>query len=252
MAKFYEAHRSGNEGFMIAKDRRQYFPPHFHQNIEIFVCLSGSQEITIDGKTFVAEENSVVFIDSFIVHSYGKSEGGKNAVVIIPYYALDKFNAFRKGKILGVFHIKSEGLAKKIMTIIDEDLTEKSSEYTRYSAFNSITSSIIKEFGLMDGEVKSEDELINKILSFIAENFKTNITLKSVSKALGYAEGHISRIFHEYVDEGFCKYVNGLRLEFVERERKITDKKLNELIFDAGFNSIQTYYRAKKENSKYQ
>lgn len=247
MSKFYEAHRSGNDGFMIEKNRSQYFPPHFHQNVEIFVCISGKQELTVDGKTFIAEENSVVFIDSLVVHSYGKGEKGENAVVIIPYYALEKFNAFRQNKVLGAVHVKDKSLAQKIIKIIDEDLTENSSEYTRYCAFNAITSSIVKVFGLTDGEVKSESELINKILFYIGENFRTDITLKSVSKALGYAEGHISRIFHEYVDEGFCKYVNGLRLEYVFRERKYGAKKLNELIFDAGFNSIQTYYRAKKE-----
>ena len=101
MAKFYEAHRSGNDGFMIAKDRRQYFPPHFHQNVEIFVCLSGSQEITIDGKTFVAEENSVVFIDSFMVRLFSSSAIRNPNTEIIRAVVFKNHGIVRTGMLVG-------------------------------------------------------------------------------------------------------------------------------------------------------
>lgn len=45
---------------------------------------------------------------------------------------------------------------------------------------------------------------------------------------------------------GISKYVNNLRLEYVEMNKKLSDKTLNELIFEAGFNSERTYFRAKK------
>jgi mannose-6-phosphate isomerase-like protein (cupin superfamily) len=76
MSKFYESHRSGKDGIYVAKREYNRFPSHFHQNVEIFVLLSGKQEIVVDGISFTAESGSVVFIDNFSVHSYGDSQKG--------------------------------------------------------------------------------------------------------------------------------------------------------------------------------
>lgn len=247
MSKFYEPHRSGKDGFMLSARDNYSFPSHFHQNVEIFVSLSGKQEITVDGVSFTAEGGSIVFIDSFSIHSYGDGEKGDTSVLIIPYDTLAEFNRSRSGKILKTTHVKNLALAKEIMRIIKEFLVCESSEYEKYSALNMITALIVKEIGLINGERNVENELINRILAYVSEHFKEKLTLKSVARALGYAEGHISRVFHKYVNEGFPKYVNGLRLDYVEKNLKKQDKNVTELIFEAGFSSFQTYYRSKKE-----
>ncbi len=250
MSKFYESHRSGKDGIYVANRGYNRFPSHFHQNVEIFVLLSGKQEIVVDGISFTAESGSVVFIDNFSVHSYGDSQKGENVVLIIPYNMLSEFNRIRKGKKLARVHLINLDLAKAIMKIVNDFLIEDVGEFERFSAFNMITALIVKEFGLISEEKKIEDELINRILAYVNEHYREKLTLKSLSRSLGYAEGHISRVFHKYVKEGFPAYVNGLRLDYVQEQLKFGDKNVTELIFEAGFSSLQTYYRCKKELSQ--
>ena len=88
--------------------------------------------------------------------------------------------------------------------------------------------------------------LLREILSYLQEHFKEPLTRTNVARALGYTESHISRVFHSYVGKGLSQYVNELRLQYIERRRRHGDTRpLTELIFEAGFGSQQTYYRAK-------
>ncbi|MBQ3219170.1 MAG: helix-turn-helix domain-containing protein, partial [Clostridia bacterium] len=67
---------------------------------------------------------------------------------------------------------------------------------------------------------------------------------------LGYSDAHISRIFSLYVKKSLPDYVNELRFKEVNRLIENTNGKITDLIFDAGFNSIQTYYRVKSKLTK--
>ncbi|MBQ9756325.1 MAG: helix-turn-helix domain-containing protein, partial [Clostridia bacterium] len=83
------------------------------------------------------------------------------------------------------------------------------------------------------------------------DNFRSEITLSGLAKEFGYSVEHVSRVFHKYLKTGIPEYVNGLRLNCVEQLVKAhPEKKITEIIFDSGFNSIQSYYRNKaRKNS---
>ena len=246
MLNFYEGHRSGNSGFMVSTKGSLTFPPHFHQNVEILIMLEGSQQITVGGNSFIAKSGSVVVIDNYVVHSYGEGETKEYYALILPYDKVEEFNRLRRDMVLKQIHVEESDFALSIAQIIREHLNEKATEYQRDCAVNLIMALILKKCGLTQGERGSENGLIHKILSFSQEHFKENISLKSVAKELGYAEGYLSRVFHHYFKESYPRYVNGLRLNYIERELQKKEKNVTELIFEAGFNSFQTYYRAKQ------
>lgn len=250
MKTFFEEYRSGKLGFMVNTVADEYFPSHFHQNIEIFVCLSGSQEIMVDGEKFTATGGDIIVIDGYKVHSYGESKSGNQRVIIIPHDYLSEFNKLREGKIFAKKIISNKNLAQKIVSVIDETLFNNPTDYQIFASVNMIISLILKESPLIIGESASEQELINKILLYVENNFKENISLKSVAKSLGYAEGHLSRVFHRYVKTSFPRYVNQRRLDFVEQNILKKNQPLSNLIYEAGFNSFQTYYRSKNLQNK--
>ena len=99
MINCYEEHRSGENSFFLEKNGDLAFPPHFHQNIEIAIILSGSQPITVNGEFFIAKAGSVVVVDNFAVHSYGECKSKENYLLILPNGALGEFNRLRNGKV---------------------------------------------------------------------------------------------------------------------------------------------------------
>jgi AraC-like DNA-binding protein len=243
----YEQNRSGNSGFEVRKNNDLTFEPHFHQNIEIAVILSGSSEVMVNGESFTVQAGSVVVVDNFLVHSYSNGAPQENNLFILPYDMLGEFNRIRKGKVFKKVHITDLQFAKRLSLIADDYLSKESSEYKKLSAINLIMALIVERFELVEGVSGSESGLIHKILTLTQEKFKESISLKTLSKELGYAEGHLSRVFHQYFKESFPHYVNGLRLSYIEKEGKKGEKSITELIFEAGFNSFQTYYRYKKQ-----
>ena len=102
-------------------------------------------------------------------------------------------------------------------------------------------------------ESRSGDDrvLMRHILIYIQENYRQNLTRASIARALGYTEAHISRVFHRYLQIGISEYINNLRLAYIARLRADGDKRpTGELIFEAGFGSQQTYYRAKARQNQ--
>jgi AraC-like DNA-binding protein len=100
---------------------------------------------------------------------------------------------------------------------------------------------------------KSRDEvaLVRKMLLYMQQHFTENLSRAVLARALGYAEAHLSRVFHRYVQTGISEYINGLRLGYIDG--KIADGydgTMTELIYEAGFNSQQTYYRVRKKAKK--
>ncbi len=243
---YYEYYRSGKEGFDLTSGDIEY-RAHFHQNIEICVLISGERHISIGERQILAKAPSVIFVDSFVVHSYGKGEGNHYAFVI-PNEMLAEFNQMRRARIFAEEYIQSEELVQDFVKIQNDYLQNKAydGDYHLFVAANLILLHILKYVPLVESREENDSDLINRILTYIQHSYRENITLKSVARELGYAEGHLSRVFHQYVNESFPSYVNRLRLEYV-KNRLDSGENITNLIFDAGFRNAQTYYRAKKQ-----
>ena len=92
---------------------------------------------------------------------------------------------------------------------------------------------------------------MRRVLSYIQENFRGDVSRKRISSELGYSPEHISRVFHTYLGKGLSEYVNELRLSYIDSLIEDGDaRSITELIYDAGFGSQQTYYRERKKAEK--
>ena len=101
--------------------------------------------------------------------------------------------------------------------------------------------------GLEFSETKiwNQTVLMREVLTYIQNNFKEDCSATKLAAQFGYSKEHLSRIFNKYVDKTIPEYINDLRMSFFEGN-KAKSKNLNELIFESGFKSVQTYYRWKK------
>ncbi len=242
---YYEYFRKRE--FHMTKESIDY-PLHFHSNIELCVVLSGYRDLTVGKRKIRAVAPSVTVIDSFSVHSYGMGEG-EHCTMIFPCEMVAEFNKMRNGKSFSDVYVENEALANHVMYIVDNFLEGEYRFYQRSCAANMIMSLIIKYLPLVEGVITSDRDLINRILAYTQENYKENISLESAAATLGYAREHLSRVFHKYVNENYPSYVNRLRYEHVCNHEG-NGENLMKLIFDAGFQSVQTYYRAKRQFSR--
>lgn len=244
---YYEKTRDDDNRILIQRSRDHTYPAHFHTHLEVFLLKSGEYTLTLDGKSERIQGGDIAVIDSFAVHAYQRiEEGADDCVVIIPFDRLHGFWKNHRADCIEnpVFHNKE--LCEELLELIDRYLVDTTAQ-TKDAGAQLLLARLLEHLRFSPSRGGGERLLLREILSYIQEHFKEPLTRTDIAHALGYTESHISRVFHAYVGKGLSPYVNDLRLQYIEHQRQNGDTRpLTELIFEAGFGSQQTYYRAKK------
>lgn len=248
MKSFYEKYREDNGELIVFKRDNRAYPAHFHKNLEIFILLRGRFELLINEKRYEMTDGQIAVIDSYDVHAYGfGSEDSESLVLLIPYEYLQAFNAERRNLKIANPIFKDGALASEILKIADEYLADGREERIRIAGVGLVLALLYGKLSFTEDKNPNEVGLIRQILAYLQEHFKEDVSRFKLAKELGYTETHVSRVFHRYLKTGISEYVNGLRLAYVEKQRRFGDRRTTvELLYEAGFKSQQTYYRAKK------
>ena len=250
MKSFYEKSRDDDRA-LVVHSASKGFPAHYHRNLEIAIVLSGEQKILINDKWVTLTNGCLTLIDSYDIHTYEKFLGSDDGelVVIIPYEYMGEFNERRKHLQPISAVIIDKKLCESLAQIVREFMIDNQPEYIRKSGTALFLSVLYEGTEWTVSKTRDEASLARKILSYIYENYRKEISRTSIARALGYTEAHISRVFSKYLKTGISAYVNGLRLNYIEEQLRAGDeRKIVELIYDAGFKSQQTYYRVKNKN----
>lgn len=249
MKGFYERHMEELKTVRVNKGKNFLFPPHFHQSLEIFFVRKGEYVLSKNGERFLAKQGAIVFFDSFDVHSYDEEEeNGEGTVLILPPSYLDSFSAWRGKKRIENPVLYDEALFEKLLKITDE-LFDYPNESVKKASAELFLAFLEEKLSLSEPNKRKDYSLFRQILDYAQRHFQEDINLSAVANALGYTPTYVSRIFHKFAKVGFPEYVNGLRLDFIERNLP-TGKQISDLVFEAGFKSAQTYYRQKNNAEK--
>lgn len=246
MNSYYEKHREDSEEILIRRNDAPEYPAHFHANVEIFIVKKGGGELILDGKRQKVSQGTVAVIGSYQVHEYCRMQAGETdcCILVVPISLVRYKGGEKEG--FGSSLVKDERLCDRLLSIVDEYLLAPNGEEVRRLAVALLWSVLAQKLDLTQEKTQGESALIRQILAFIQENYTGEVTRKKIAKTLGYTEGHISHVFHKYLKVGISEYVNKLRLAHVERGKKASEKcKITELVYEAGFSSLQTYYRVK-------
>lgn len=252
MNSFYEHNQDTQKSLYLTKGKFFIYPAHFHHKVELFILKKGNVDITCNGKVFKLNDGCIAFFNSYDVHSYDVQLYPADAFcLIIPPELAVRFLERSKGKILKNHVIEDVALCNEIYSLTQTYIENQTSEYVKFNCIELILSLLESRFEF--SSVNNYDDtttLVQKILIYINDNFKGDVSLKTISKKLGYSNAHISRAFGRYLKKSIPDYVNELRLKEVKRLTSESDTNVTELIFQAGFKSLQTYYRFKKQKEK--
>lgn len=248
MNGFYEKHRDELIITHLKRCGSHLFPSHFHQNAEIYILKSGEYRISVNGEEHRLTSGSILLIDSFDIHEYPDDRLCDDCVLIIPYHLMARFNSLRGNRRPTSPVITSAELVDRIIYIIDTFLKGNDSVAVCDDATALILSLLYEAMEFEGRDDKSEASLIRSILFYIQDNYRTDITRDAIARALGYTPEHISRVFKKHLARGLNDYINSLRLAYIEyRQTEADPPSITDLIYEAGFGSEQTYYRAKRK-----
>lgn len=224
--------------------------PHFHSSWEFIFVAEGRLNVLLDGEEFCVGEGDVLFIPGFVVHRTGEKE--KNRCFSFVFGANYK-RAFEEefGKKQFDYILKSKGSeTREIFSFVEKRVKEfdSLSLCERYGLIYTFLGAFARLYPLKDGENNRSEKIIVNLLRYLDTHYTENVSVDCVAQKFGYSKNYLSALFNKYTRMRFSDYLNRLRVnEAVRLIEKNGSIGVTEAALDSGFNSLNTFYRAKKK-----
>ena len=98
---------------------------------------------------------------------------------------------------------------------------------------------------------KKSERRINDICLFIQKHFNTAISIKQLAEQLYLTESNFCKFFKKSTGKTFSDYLNELRINEASRLLIQTDKSINQISFECGYETLSYFNRVflKKKNT---
>lgn len=216
---------------------------HFHSQIELYFVDDGEMEAVINNCRRILKKGEMSVALSFDAHAYRTPLKSKSSVLIIPPYLCEEFITAINHKKATYPFITDAETVKKIKSYYKKIAEGGLNEVELKGYIYVILGTVMEHIDFSFKGTETEPELASKLLLYINENYKSDISLTSLSTVFGYSESHISRYFKTCFNIGVSEYLNIIRLK--NALSLLSEKKYNITFcaMESGFNSMRTFYR---------
>ena len=219
------------------------FESHFHKNIEFVYVEDWEIQITVNGTVSDAVRGQFAIVMPYHMHSFKTHINSKTVVGVFSNDFVSKFISDMRHKTPDrfVFDAKSSladafcGIESLNIFCTMGTLYSLCGEFTANASFSECPS--------------TNDVTLNRIMMYIAENLKSDITLSSLADKLGYDKHYLSRLFNAGTGTNFRSFINMCRTEIAREMLESTTKSITEIAFECGFSGIRTFNRSFKQYS---
>ena len=225
------------------------FPPHMHSFIEFFYVLEGEVSVKVGRAERLMKEGDCVLIFPNQVHSYTTATDNRGFIILFSQTFTGIFlQMFYKYRPENPFLTADQVPAD--IRLAAEKMLNPSNRFNRpvSSAWlQVILANIMPLYTLVESPNAPENETIFRVMQYIVENYRSPLTLKTVSRALRISEYYLSHLISENLHMNFREYVNGLRLDYAIQLIQSTRLPLTHIWTEAGFESQTTFNRVFKQ-----
>ena len=243
---FHQAHNSLSENnFNFNTYHNEIWEPHFHKNFELVYVMNGTLSCTVNGKSDNVKSGQYALCLPYEIHSY-KPLG--DTVYWVGVFSEDFVHAFAKQlnhKEGSTFIFECDDT---VTDFFKSNLIEKENPTFLMikSCLYAICDSYLAKVELYDKK-QNRDENLEIIIDYVSQNFTSDIRLSDLSRLLGYDYHYISRYFNSVFNMTFTEFVNLYRLEHAVRILEESNKKIVEIAYESGFQSVRSFNNAFKQ-----
>ena len=225
---------------------------HLHQFSEIVLVRRGSIRVLTDGKEEIANENDIIVISPFQVHSFKTDIFCDIMLCLFSNDFISDFVPQDKICILGdktVFTPScelAEFIKNKIPDTREERIHFTSTADQSLRKIKAALYSIYEEYteNVTPSKTDSRANVISSIMMWIKQHYRENITLDDVADALGYTNGYISHCLSGIGHMNFRTLLNSFRIEHAKELLRKTQDKIIDIALECGFSGERSFHRA--------
>lgn len=237
-----------------AWDTSFYVPPHWHQSLEFLYCLTGSLEIIIDNEQHLLTPSHACLINSNIVHATHSPEKNMILTIQLPFSFISKLTNGLYGKKF-IFSLLPDSITTKNIQLLSQNLSNLSKNTSSISNKLQITSDIClltKELidhyrmAITDQEIQQQD-LSDKIIQYIQDNYTANPTLSELAKYLNFSDSYCSKIIKQVLGQNFKTLLQSYKLNEANTLLTESTLTLEEIAEQTGFSTYENFYKQFKK-----
>ena len=233
-----------------------YIARHMHNKIQVLIVLDGKLEIEIDGQTYKGKEDDIVIINPYSYHSLKSKNNATllNLIIDQEGFGVDKHEVNNLYFDLNSMKMKTNpryvDIAYLILSIVYFNTKENiNSIYTNRAIAYSLFAQLMNDFRVDKKEVNIAKNYDNVALinDYMLKHYKENFTLETLSKQFNYSVSYLSRYFKQNFGKNFQEYYDVLRINYSLYELVNTNKPIETIANEIGFNSARSFVRAFKK-----
>ena len=236
------------------------YPTHWHTPVEIVMPLVNGYDIECNDISFHLRVGDIIIIAPGVLHKIYAEHGQR----IIFQADMKIMNAFKEFESFFSFMQPAAVITPEDFPTIHEDavrlMKECKDEYFSNAPLRdaSICSKLLQMLVMVsrvyttqpnkftDIKPNKQQEYIEKFISvcdYINQHCTEDLTLDDMADRVGFSKYHFSRLFKEFTNVSFYKYLNGKRIAYAEK--LLLDPEINvmEAAVRSGYNSISAFMR---------
>ena len=244
---YTKSHKLKNE-FLSATQKRFIgsSPPHGHDFFEIELILGGSGTYVIDGVEYPIEKNTLFLMTPAQIHSVTDADAEIINVMFQCEYDGTFFSfPFLGGSSSTIYRLNEKENAF-LSTVLQEIIAVQKRNLPYAMLLLRCVLLKLAEISPARAEAAPPSYVQHAIL-YMLENFRTGITLESISAHLGLSKVYFSEYFSNHTGVNFKTYLDNLRFSYVENLLRFTDLSINEIHTQAGFADYANFARRFKQ-----
>lgn len=247
MEAFFELVREFDKRVSFIVNKDEDCSAHFHSNIEIFYVVSGCIDATVRGVCRRLYAGDIAIACSYEPHSFTNVGKSQLNVWLFPAELVSAFTVQTNDKTFKTPFLSRCSRTDEIVSNMEHlrRYVDSDDSLTATGYMYAILGILQEEIGFVKKtDYKQSDILIQKILVYIEEHFRDNLTVSDISREFGYNKDYISKIINSHIHCSFKRYVNLLRARNAKNLIENSDKSLDEICFLSGFGCMKSFRRA--------
>ena len=185
---------------------------NFHSQIELYFVDEGQIDAFVNQQQRRLEKGQMAVALSYDAHLFRSVGNSKSSILVIPPDLCGEFmSAVQQKQVQNPF-ICDEGTVNRIKLFVDAIKTDNTNEVKLRGYLYVVLGIVLDNIFLKNAEISVDTELSSKLLFYINQQFRNEISLESLSYTFGYSPSYLSRYFKDRFGIGLNQYVNILRL----------------------------------------
>ncbi|HAU87573.1 MAG TPA: AraC family transcriptional regulator [Lachnospiraceae bacterium] len=236
------------------------YPAHWHTPIEIVMPTKNNYTALLGKETIELNAGDILLICPGVIHALRSPETGERIIFQAEIGILREIPEVESTlSLIAPAILLSKDTAPMIYEQIYNIILAINKEYHSNNSLSSaaIYSKVlemfvltgrnytenVKRFDTGNQKQKEYTEKFIQICNYINEHCTEDLTLDEIAAIAGFSKYHFSRLFKQFSNVTFYKYLNQKRISYAEILLADSSNSITEVAFRSGFSSLSAFIR---------